>query len=294
MNMQQVRQGLEENDISVEETIVMLKHSFSKDYLCRHIVIQWSIISDQMKQLDAYKLHADPPRLETATIARLIDELYLSGGLSIHVAKHYHQRNGMLEAVAQAHVTKLAEIKDKGRRRNDHVEHPYSAQRYCTYCGRKTPAKALSTRGICFDCNLSAQAANIEQLQTRQGAYYNTWLENTIASLAIQAHDLVYGPPGNAETPGKITPPPETLPFDDPPEETTELAGTPIDDILCTLGDMVEETKDPDGPTYPNCKDVCAVCPNTKCDQRNVNACPHEGACPVCDRDPSTCGYIPF
>lgn len=190
MNEKTTRIAFLQGDVTRDEAADLIVARYLPTVISRTLVDSWQKLADLERQIEAFKQHADPPRLGHSLVAQLIDYAFCASRISALVAREYHTRNGMLYDVASEHIAALEAAKNDALAHDAHLDNPETETRYCTRCGIKVTKKALSTRGICWACNDAAQDANILQLHQKRGPYYEHWLGRTLGGLQILAGDL--------------------------------------------------------------------------------------------------------
>lgn len=84
----------------------------------------------------------------------------------LHVCDDYHKQ--ITDQLSKPQRNPAALLRE-------HIEHPDTAPRFCTYCGRETTADQLSKRSVCIDCRIGIQHQTTWQLIHREGPYYERW-----------------------------------------------------------------------------------------------------------------------
>jgi len=139
---------------------------------------------EQRKQLQgrlaAYEKSEWYGGLDRATVESLIEQAYLADAISQGDAFVHLTKSGVPDDTARARLTTLAAIKTRDASRAEYLEHPATAKRYCTVCGRQVVADALSKHALCPICIVDINDAVAVQMQTKQGPYYNAWREGMI------------------------------------------------------------------------------------------------------------------
>jgi len=120
---------------------------------------------------DAHRNH----EIVSHQVVALIDHALDTDHISIGQALSLLECIGMDETTREHHVDTICAIRDRDFERVEYLDNPDTTTRYCTRCGRKTTAKKISTRGICYECGLGAQADNNMQIREHKGPYYRKW-----------------------------------------------------------------------------------------------------------------------
>lgn len=180
MNFLAIRAAYLDEQLTDEEAQIKLGLRGWTSLSADAIVRAWAVIRYLSKRLDALRDKAFTPRLDRPSIVGLIDFAYCEKHVSRHRASEYLTSDGMLPDVAEHHLDCLDRIVHHDQQRNEYLDDPDNAMRYCTRCGRKCSDLNLSNRAICYDCSAAAEREAQTNLKERKGAYYRKWRQAMI------------------------------------------------------------------------------------------------------------------
>ncbi|MBU1621900.1 MAG: hypothetical protein KJ604_20785 [Gammaproteobacteria bacterium] len=116
-------------------------------------------------------------------VGALIDLAYENGHIDRDTAMSMLIGDGANAASAVHHCDTVDAIRDRNASRAEYLDHPDTAWRYCTLCGRRVTAESLSRRGICDLCRGAITDAHTKQMAEKAGPYYRAWRNAMLRSL---------------------------------------------------------------------------------------------------------------
>ena len=136
---------------------------------------------NRISELTALADKADEPHLDHMYVTWLLDLAYEHDLIDDEQAHSVLMRDGFTHEAAHHHLIATREIRDRDASRAEYLDHPDTAKRFCTVCGRQTVADNLSNRGLCQNCAAEIGTAVTFQLIRKSGPYYRQWRTGMMA-----------------------------------------------------------------------------------------------------------------